>query len=350
MIRAFPTGKWLKQENIVRLYYRQPYLIAPLFWIIGRSGYFQSSMANRELNSLSLFGRKVLTLLREKDLFFNASAITFNLFICAIPFTLILISILGYVLSTEAAFNELIRYGRELFPSFTFESQSGDVIAGAITLEALIEPLVGVRQVFGIAGLIILMIFSQGLFHTLKHVLFKVFDIQDRKSPTMELVYNFFAFGIVGGVFIFFTMSISLVSFFSFDEYAIPYTEIVLELTWLSDWLTGFIPTFFTFLLFFAIYRYISEKRLNNRVALIAAASYTVLFEVAKYGVSIYLEYAFTAYQFFYQGYAALIILSFWAFYSAFLFVFTSVLARAYQDVFLEQAPAIEKNPYTAIS
>ena len=307
-------------------------------------------MANKESNNITLFGRKLLTLLREKDLFFNASAITFNLFICAIPFTLILISILGYILSTEAAFNELLRYGRELFPSFTFESQTGDIIEGAITLEALIEPLVGVRQVFGIVGLIFLMIFAQGLFHTLKHVLFKVFDIQDRKSPVMELVYNFFAFGIVGGVFIFFTMAISLISFFSFDEYAIPYTEIVIELSWISDWLTGFIPTLFTFLLFFAIYRYISEKRLNNRVALIAATSYTVLFEVAKYGVSIYLEYAFTAYQFFYQGYAALIILSFWAFYSAFLFVFTSVLARAYQEVFLEQTPAIEKNPYTAIS
>ncbi len=310
----------------------------------------EKSMIDIDLQKLNHFGHRLWTLLKEKNLFFNASAITFNLFICAIPFTLILISILGYVLSTEAAFNELVRYGRELFPAFTFESDSGDVFAGAVTLETLIEPLVGVRQVFGIAGLIILMIFSQGLFHTLKHVLFEVFDIQDRKSPAMELVYNFFAFGIVGGVFIFFTMAISLISIFSFDQYNVPYTDLVIELTWISDWLTGLVPTIFTFLLFFAIYRYISEKRLNNRVALIAAVSYTLLFDLAKYGVSIYLEYAFTAYQFFYQGYAALIILSFWAFYSAFLFVATSVLARAYQDVFLEQAPAIEKNPYTAIS
>lgn len=307
-------------------------------------------MEEIETNTFNRFWKKVWLLMWEKNLFFNASAITFNLFICAIPFTLILISILGYILSTEAAFNELLRYGRELFPAFSFESQSGDIFEGAVTIEALIDPLIGVRQVFGITGFIILILFAQGLFHTIKHVLFEIFDIQDRKNAAMELIYNFLAFGIVGGVFIFFTMSISFISFFSFEEYTIPYTDMVVQLTWISDWLTGIIPIIFTFLLFFAIYRYISEKRINKRVALVAALSYTFLFEAAKYGVSIYLEYAFTAYQFFYQGYAALIILTFWAFYSALLFVFTSILARAFQDVFLERAPAVEKIPYTAIS
>ncbi len=301
-------------------------------------------------NKFRLFLKSIGKLLVGKNVFFNASAITFNLFICAIPFTLILISILGYVLSIDAAFEELLRYGRELFPEFTFESQSGDVFEGAVTLESLIEPLIGARQIFGIAGLIILMIFAQGLFHTLKHVLFEVFDIQDRKSPTMEFIYNFFAFGIVGSIFIFFTMAISFISFFSFNAYTIPYTEIVIELDWVSDWLTGFIPLMFMFLLFYAIFRFISERRMNVRVSLVAAVSYTILFELAKNGISIYLEYAFTAYQFFYQGYAALIVIIFWAFYTSALFVFTTILARAFQDVYVDQAPAIEKNPYTAIS
>lgn len=307
-------------------------------------------MAHSTQNKLKLFTKQVGKLLYKKDVFFNASAITFNLFLCAIPFTLILTSIIGYVLSVESAFDELIRYGRELFPSFNYESQSGDVVEGVVTLEALIEPLVGARQIFGIAGLIILVFFAQGLFHTLKHVLFEVFDIQDRRGPAMEFIYNFFAFGIIGGVFIFFSMAISLVSLFSFDRYQIPYTDIIIELSWLSEWISGLIPIIFTFLLFYAIYRFISERRIHPKVALIAAIFYTFLFEAAKFGVSIYLEYAFTAYRFFYQGYTALIIISLWAFYSAVLFVVTSVVARAFRDIFLQEAPAIEKNPYTAIS
>ncbi|MCC5908127.1 MAG: YihY/virulence factor BrkB family protein [Balneolaceae bacterium] len=307
-------------------------------------------MAKSNRSKLRQYFALVGKLLIQKEVFFNASAITFNLFICAIPFALIITSILGYILSIDAAFDELVRYGRELFPTFDYEAQSGDVFEGASTLEALIEPLIGARQIFGIIGLIILMFFAQGLFHTLKHVLFSVFDIQDRKSASMELIYNFFAFGIVGGVFIFFTMAVSIISLFSFEQYAVPYTDLVIQLGWISDWLTGFIPLLFTFLLFYAIYRFISERRMNVKTAIVAAISYTILFELARSGVSIYLEYAFTAYRFFYQGYAALIVLAFWAFYSAALFVFSSILARAYQDVYLDHAPAIERNPYTAIS
>lgn len=301
-------------------------------------------------NKFKRFWKLVVELSLKKDIFFNASAITFNLFTCAIPFTLIIISILGYVLSIDAAFTEVVRYGRELLPQFSFETQSGDVFEGAVTIETLIQPLVGARQIFGIVGIIILMIFAQGLFHTLKHVLFDVFDIKDRKSPAMEIIYNFFAFGVVGGVFIFFTMAVSFISLFSFDRYVIPYTEIVIEFAWVSDWLTGFLPILFTFVLFYVIYRFISERRMNTKVALVAALLYTFLFELAKYGVSVYLEYAFTAYRLYYQGYAALLIIGLWAFYTAALFVITAILARSYQEVYLERAPSIEKNPYTAIS
>lgn len=296
------------------------------------------------------YWKRVFELIIRKDLFFNASAITFNLFICAIPFTLILISILGYILSIDAAFQEMLRYGRELFPSFTFQTQDGDIIQGAVTIERLIMPLVSGRRIFGIVGLVILIFFAQGLFHSLKHVLFEVLDIEDRKHPVVEFIYNFFTFGIVGGVFIFFTMAISIVSIFTFDPLLIPQTDIVINLRWVYDLITNVIPVVFTFLLFYIIYRYISEKRMEIKMALISASVYTVLFEVARIGVSIYLEYAFSSYQYLYQGYTALIILGIWVFYSAILFIVAAILARAFEEVYMVNRPSIEKNPYTAIS
>lgn len=305
---------------------------------------------NFDRDKFSRYWKLVSELTLKKHVFFNASAITFNLFICAIPFTLILISILGYILSIEAAFEELVRYGRELLPNLSYETQSGDLIDGAITLEDIILPLVSARQVFGIVGLIILLFFAQGLFHTIKHVIFDVFDIEDRKHPALELVHNFFAFGIIGGVFLFFSMAISLISLFVFDTILIPFTDYELELGWISDLLNKVLPVIFTPFLFYAIFRYIGERRIHPRVALVGALSYTLLFELARFGVTVYLEYALTAYRYFYQGYTIVVVIGIWVFYSAVLFVITSILARAYQDVYLEPAPAIEKNPYTAIS
>ncbi|MFH5831316.1 YihY/virulence factor BrkB family protein [Halalkalibaculum sp. DA384] len=295
------------------------------------------------------FWRLIVKLVLKKDVFFNASAITFNLFICAIPFTLLLISIIGYVLSYEEAFREIIRYGQELFPSFAFESKSGDVYKGAITLQTLLKPLIGVRRIFGIVGVVILIVFAQGLFHTVKHVVFEVFEIQDRKHPVLEMVYNFFTFGVVGGVFIFFSLVIYVVSFISFDQLTVPFTNRIIELSWIFEFLNTIIPVAFTFLLFYIIFRYISEKRMQPKVAFVGALVYTVLFEIAKFGVGIYLDYAFRAYRYFYQGYAIAVVIGIWAFYSAALLVFATIVARAYQEVFVD-ARHLKENPYTSIS
>ncbi len=295
------------------------------------------------------FWKRIAELMLEKNLFFNASALTFNLFICAVPFSLILVSILGYILSIDAAFEEMLRYGRELFPSFTFETRQGDVIEGVVTLERLIMPLVTGRRIFGIVGLIILVVFAQGLFHAMKHVLFDVLDIKERHHPVVEFIYNFFAFGIVGGVFIFFTISIWTISLFTFDEIVIPYTDVVIELGWAYETLTTTIPVVFTFLLFYIIYRYISERRMSRLTSLIGATIYTLLFEAARILVSIYLEYALAAYQYFYQGYTALIILGLWVFYSAMLFIVAAIFARAVDEIYLGSSIS-DENPYTSIS
>lgn len=295
------------------------------------------------------FWRIFTKLLKKIDIFFNASAITFNLFLCAIPFTLLMISIIGFVLSYDAAFNEILRYGRELFPNFAYESESGDVYRGAITLEALLDPLIGARRIFGIVGIIILAFFSQGLFHTLKHVVFDIFDIEDRRHPILEMIYNFFTFGLVGGVFLFFSLIISLISLVSINQLAVPFTEIILELSWIYELLNRVVPLLFTFLLFYIIFRYITEKRMQPRVALLASFIYTVLFELAKLGIGWYLGYALHAYRYYYQGYTILVIVGIWAFYSAVLFIFSTIVARAYQQAFVEENP-IPKNPYTVIS
>ncbi len=88
---------------------------------------------------------------------------------------------------------------------------------------------------------------------------------------------------------------------------------------------------------------------MKPRVALLATVVYTALFELAKMGVGNYLDYALNTYRYFYQGYTVLVIIGVWAFYSAVLFVITTIIAKAYQEVFLED-DGVPENPYTTIS
>lgn len=220
---------------------------------------------------------------------------------------------------------------------------------GAVTLETLLQPLIGARRVFGIVGFVILIFFSQGLFHSIKHVVFDIFDIEDRRHPILELIYNFFTFGLIGGVFIFFSLAISLLSLVSIDQIDLPFTDIMLQLSWVYDLLNIMIPILFTFFLFYTLFRYISEKRMEPKVALLAALVYTSLFEVAKLGLGVYLDYAFRAYRYFYQGYTVMVIIGIWAFYSAALLIISVIIAKAYQEVFVKEKH-LSKNPYEAIS
>lgn len=296
------------------------------------------------------YWKKVRKLAGKKDIFFNASAITFNLFICAIPFVLILMSIIGYVLSVDEAFNEIVRYGREFFPSFTYETQNNDVFRGAVTIETLLRPLVGARQIFGIVGIVILLFFTQGLLHSLKHVLFEIFDIEERKHPVLEAIYNFFGFGLIGTVFLFFSLATSFVSLLNLSQLHVPFTDMVIQLPWIYDLLNFVLPIFLTFFVMYVVFRFGSERKIQPKVALMAGITYTALFEIAKFMLGTYLQYAFTSYRYFYQGYTIVIIIGIWTFYTAILFVITSILARAYRDTYLTTKPSIDENPYTAIS
>lgn len=295
------------------------------------------------------FWKKVYRILSEKDIFFNASAITFNIFICSIPFTLILISIIGYILSYDTAFNEIIRYGTELIPVFSQENSTSETIFGQDTLEGILKPLVGARNIFGITGLIILLFFTQGLLHSFKHVIFDIFEIKDRKHPIKDILYNFLGFGVIGAVFLFFSLAISVISILNLSVIKVPYTDFEIELPWIYDILDFVLPIVLTFFLVFAIFRFVSERRISTKVALTGATIYTILFELAKVFVSLYLSYAFSTYQFFYQGYAIFVVIGIWAFYTSLIFIFSVILTRAIKETYFVDKSAVEDNPYLSL-
>ena len=283
-------------------------------------------------NGLRAYWSRVIELVKQVDVIFNASAVTFNLFICAIPFTLILISIIGYVLSIDAAYAELVRYGTELLPDITYEQTNSVTVESERIVQALLAPLIQGRNVLGITGFIIMLFFTQSLFHSLKLVLFNVFDIQKRSHPLKSILANFLGLGLLGTVFLFFSLLVSFVSLFELRTIAIPLTEIVIELPWVYEVLDMLLPLLFTYMLAFVIFRFMSEREISISDALQGAALFTVLFESAKLLLSLYLSYAMSRYEFVYQGYTIIIVLALWVFYLSILFVLSAILLRAKID------------------
>ena len=283
-------------------------------------------------NGLRAYWSRVIELVKQVDVIFNASAVTFNLFICAIPFTLILISIIGYVLSIDTAYMELVRYGTELLPDITYEQTNSVTLESERIVQTLLAPLIQGRNVLGITGIIIMLFFTQSLFHSLKLVLFNVFDIQKRSHPLKSILANFLGLGLLGTVFLFFSLLVSFVSLFDVRPLAVALPASVIELPWVYEVLDMLLPLLFTYMLAFVIFRFMSEREISISDAMQGAALFTVLFESAKLLLSLYLSYAMSRYEFVYQGYTVIIVLALWVFYLSVLFVLSAILLRAKID------------------
>jgi uncharacterized BrkB/YihY/UPF0761 family membrane protein len=58
------------------------------------------------------------------------------------------------------------------------------------------------------------------------------------------------------------------------------------------------------------------------------------MFEVSKWAFSAYVGFALVRYENLYQGYTFVIVTGFWAFYSAVMFVISTMVTRAFQETF----------------
>lgn len=275
-----------------------------------------------------VFCKRSFYLGKTKNIFFNASALSFNIFICIIPLSFLFFSLLGYLLTTAEATSLIDRFAQEFFPGFFYENDNRD------WYQQLINPLISRRSVLGLIGFGVMIVTAQGLFSTAKHTLFYVFDINERRHPLMEMFYSFLTIGILGAVFLTFSLFFSALSLFFVDAITIPLIEYEIDIRFGYELIVQGLSIAFTFLLFLMVFRYLSEKKIIWYASFAGATAFTILFEISKLVFSSYLDYALVRYQYFYQGYTFVIVLGFWAFYSACIFVIAAIIARAFQDVY----------------
>lgn len=278
------------------------------------------------------FLRECWNVLVKNDLFFNSSAITFNLLLCSIPFTLLITSIIGFILHDEEAISQLSRLINDFLPPFFTSAQNPEVDIEQLIID-LLRPVIERRRVYGLLGFSILSFTSLGLFTAVKHVLFTTFEIQEKRNPVSKMIYNFFSFGLVGGVFIFFTAAVSLYSIVAIKTIQIPAINVVIDLGWVNELLGIVLPIIFNLSLFYIFFRYGSERKIERSVCIFGAGFYVFIFEAAKYLFGLYLSYFFLRLQSVYQGYSILLMLGFWAFYGAITFNLSVIAAKAFLNL-----------------
>jgi membrane protein len=273
------------------------------------------------------YAKRVWDNAAEDGVLFLASGIAFNIMLAAIPFFLLLVTGLTYLL-----------------PAITETSPAGAIhqfIDRLLPLESatmgpwvhsVIDDVLNTRRSVTIWSGLLFAWLSTRLFGSVRTALADVFDIENERSILHGKIFD---------------LQITIISTVLFVASTLVTTYLALATTRglsalqeaglrrdvMSDleyWIGRLLAFVFITLMFFALYKYLPVRKVRTRTALLAGTFAGVLFELAKYGFRAVLLGLNP--QSIYTGtIAALIIVVAWVYYAALIFLVGGEVGQVYE-------------------
>jgi membrane protein len=278
----------------------------------------------RILDETRDFSGRVYRKAGQDDIFFLAGGIAFNIVVGAVPFLLLLVTIFGFVLRTQVADPQqaAIDYVFAILPpSPSIERWVREQIA------LLMEDLPG----FGILGLALLIWVSTRLIGSLRSALRSVFDIQEDRGIVQGKIFDAKMVLVAGTLFIgntLITVLLEAVQTYGIEMLGLRQGGAVQTVRFLTAQLLAYA---FIFLMFLLIYRFLPARRVPWRIALASALFTSVVFELLKSAFAWYVAYV-ANYRTTYGYFASLVVLMFWIYYSAVVFVLGGEVGQIYES------------------
>lgn len=246
-----------------------------------------------------------------QDGFFLAAGLAFVFLICMIPLVLLGVSTLGFVLSTEQAAQEVVGQLARHFP----------VYKGEIS-RALLR-IVHTRNVSGLVGTAILVLFSTSLFASMRLVIHRMLGVRGGRSLLRNLAVDAGMVLLLGVLLFAATVVTWLIQ--GFHELVLEPQE--LPFAWIRALGVGLSVAIST-AMFYLGYRYVPYRRVRVGAALAGALLAGLLWEVAKQLFRLYILRV-GIYDQIYGPLSVLVAFVMFVYYSAIVFVLGAAYVAA---------------------
>ncbi len=235
--------------------------------------------------------------------FFLAAGLSFYFLICLIPFLFLIISLVGFILSSEAATRQVINQLSPIVPVYQKEIS-----------RALLR-IVDTRELSGILGTVILVLFSTQLFGATRLVLDRVLGVKRGRGFFKGMLYDILWIFVIGVLFV---AALLVTDLFAWAKVFVPrpaqlprewihYMSIALGVA-LATWM------------FYLLYRHLPHRPIPRGAALAGGLLASVLWEVAKQLFRLYIV-TVGVYDQIYGPLGALVAFVMFVYYSAIVFV-----------------------------
>jgi membrane protein len=283
----------------------------------------EKGAVQRSFRALAEFSGRVWDKAGADDIFFLAGGISFNFLIAAIPFLLLLMAIFGYFLEATVADPQAaaVAYVRGILPGsepvVRFVDQTvGDVVES--------------RGGIGLVGVLLLIWVSTRVIGSLRSALRSVFNIREDRGIVRGKIFDLKMVIVAGTLFLANTaITIALEAAQTYGIQLLGLNEngevMVLQALYAQLLAYGFI-----FLMFVLIYRYLPARRIPWRIAIVGATFTSVAFELLKAVFAWYVANIANRTSA-YGSLTVVILLVFWIYYSAAVFVLGGVVGQVYE-------------------
>ena len=261
----------------------------------------------------------------EDDLFFLAGGVAYNILLAGVPFFLLLIAGIGYVLEKPEADStrDVMEFLGRLLPV-----GKGD---GTSLLDPILRDVVATRGRVGLLSAVAFAWFSTRLFGTLRTVLQRVFSVAHGRGIVVGKLYDFGYTVLSSLLLVVYLVLSAYLAIMSKSGSAI-LQEIGVDATMLGsvEYAFGRVLAFSVVVaIFFSVYKYIPPRRVPWRQALVAALTTGVLFEVAR-NLFVLAVQRFDPASLYTGTLGALVVIVFWAYYAALIFVIGGMVGHIY--------------------
>ncbi|MEX2177685.1 MAG: YihY/virulence factor BrkB family protein [Gemmatimonadaceae bacterium] len=263
----------------------------------------------------------------ENNLLFLAGGIAFNILLAAVPFVLLLVTGVTYLLpaitrvdSTVAIYQFIDR----LLPGQTSVTDNW--------VHTMLDDIMQSRGTVTLYSALIFTWLSTRLFGSLRSALADVFDIEHERGIIQGKIYDI-QITVVSTVLFVASTFVSTYLALATTRGLSALQDLGLRrdvMTGLEYWIGRGLAFAFIALMFFALYKYLPIRKVRTRTAWLAAGFSAVLLEVAKQVFRVVLM-SITPQSIYTGTLAALVIVVVWTYYAALIFLIGGEVGQVYE-------------------
>lgn len=256
--------------------------------------------------------------------FLLAGGLAFSLFVCIVPFTLIIFWILGNFLGSaevELQLNSLIH---TIIPYETYSDFVQEIIFKRI------YEVIEYKDIAGIVGFIGLFFAASGFFSSIRTILNKVFGTDEDVSIVVGKLRDFALIILALIVLLVSTFIIPALDMLRSLSETIPLLHFF-QLGIFQKIFTTLFSLLILYFIFSVMYSIVPIVKIKKRSVLVGAMWAALLWETAKQAFGYYL-FNFASWGKIYGTYALVVVVAFWIYYSSIVFIIGAEIGKLFNE------------------